>query len=210
MTTCTVAALPSPICDSMSSSFAGPCFASFVSRNLPWRYSATSRALRSLSTTSSSSPAFGAPDRPSTTTGSEGPASVTGWPFSSNIARTRPNSWPAMIGSPGFSVPRLTSTVATAPRPFSMLDSITTPAARPSRVALSSSTSACSRMRVEQLVDALRRCAPRRSRTACRRPTLPAARCACARSFLTFSGSASPLSILVTATTIGTSAARAC
>ena len=146
MTTCTVAALPSPICDSMSSSFVGPCFASLVSRNLPWRYSATSRALRSLSTTSSSSPAFGAPDRPSTTTGSDGPASVTGWPFSSNIARTRPNSWPAMIGSPGFSVPRLTSTVATAPRPFSMLDSMTTPAARPSRAAFSSSTSACSRI----------------------------------------------------------------
>src|SRR5580693_2008220 len=46
--------------------------ASFTSRDLDWRCIATSRALRSLSTTNSSSPAFGAPDKPSTTTGLDG------------------------------------------------------------------------------------------------------------------------------------------
>ena len=131
--------------------------ASRTSRNLPWRYSATSRALRSLSTTSRSSPAFGGSDRPSTCTGTAGPASATCLPVASNSARTRPNSWPAMIGSPARSVPRLTSTVATGPRPFSMLDSSTTPTARPVCGALRSSTSACSSIGLEQLVDALAR-----------------------------------------------------
>ena len=71
----------------------------------------------------------------------------TGCPLSSNIARTRPNSLPARIAVARLAACRcLTSTVATAPRPFSMLDSITTPAAGPSRGALSSSTSACSRI----------------------------------------------------------------
>src|SRR5256885_957936 len=76
----------------------------------------------------------------------DGGACATGWPFSSNIARTRPYSEPAMIGSPMRSVPFFTSTVATAPRPFSTLASITTPEASPLRGALSSSTSACSRI----------------------------------------------------------------
>ena len=138
-------ALASPMVENTSSARVA-ARASLTSRNLPCRYSATSRALRSLSTTSSSSPAFGAPDRPSTTAGVDGGASVMTCPFSSNMARTRPNSLPARMASPALSVPRLTSTVTTAPRPFSMLDSITTPAANPLRVALSSSTSACSRM----------------------------------------------------------------
>ena len=63
----------------------------------------------------------------------DGAALSTGLPFSSNMARTRPNSLPAMIGSPSFSVPFFTSTVATAPRPFSTDDSMTMPVARPSR-----------------------------------------------------------------------------
>ncbi len=71
------------------------------------------------------------------------------------MARTRPNSWPASRMSPTFRQPCLTSTVATAPRPFSRLDSTTTPAAGPSGTAFSSSTSACSSKRFEQRVDAL-------------------------------------------------------
>jgi len=51
-----------------------------------------------------------------------------------------------MIGSPSFSVPFFTSTVATAPRPFSMLASTMRPLARPPGGADSSSTSACSKM----------------------------------------------------------------
>ena len=50
----------SSICANTSSIFEA-CFASFTSRNLPWRYSATSRALRSFSTARNSSPAFGVP-----------------------------------------------------------------------------------------------------------------------------------------------------
>ena len=99
--------------------------ASLTSRDFDCRCMATSRALRSLSTTNNSSPAFGAPDKPSTTTGMDGPAASTGCPASSNSARTRPNSWPMSSGSPNFNVPRSTSTVATAPRPFSRLDSMT-------------------------------------------------------------------------------------
>ena len=78
-------------------------------------------------------------------------------PVSSNMARTRPNSLPARIGSPSFSVPRLTSTVATAPRPFSMLDSITTPEARPVARRLQLQHLGLQQDRLEQLVDALRR-----------------------------------------------------
>ena len=96
----------SSICANTSPIFEA-CFASFTSRNLPWRYSATSRALRSFSTARNSSPALGEPCRPSTCTGIDGAALSTGLPFSSNMARTRPNSLPAMIGSPSFSVPRL-------------------------------------------------------------------------------------------------------
>ena len=58
----------SSICANTSPIFEA-CFASFTSRNLPWRYSATSRALRSFSTARISSPAFGEPCRPSTCTG---------------------------------------------------------------------------------------------------------------------------------------------
>jgi hypothetical protein len=76
-----------------------------------------------------SSPALGAPDRPSTSTGIEGPASLTLWPASLSMARTRPYSRPLSIISPLRSVPLCTSTVATGPRPLSSRDSITTPLA---------------------------------------------------------------------------------
>ena len=121
---CTRSALLSPIVENTSCMLA-LFSASLTSRDFDCRCIATSRALRSLSTTNNSSPAFGALDRPRTTTGIDGPAESTGLPASSNKARTRPNSWPISNGSPSFSVPRSTSTVATAPRPFSRLDSIT-------------------------------------------------------------------------------------
>ena len=53
-----------------------------------------------------------------------GPASSTVSPFSSSMARTRPNASPATIESPTRSVPRWTSTVATGPRPRSRWASI--------------------------------------------------------------------------------------
>src|SRR5439155_693161 len=43
------------------------------------------------------------------------------------MARTRPQAWPATMGSPTRSVPLSTSTVATAPRPASRLASRTRP-----------------------------------------------------------------------------------
>ena len=61
----------SSICANTSCIFEA-CFASLTSRNLPWRYSATSRALRSFSTARISSPALGVPCRPSTCTGIDG------------------------------------------------------------------------------------------------------------------------------------------
>src|SRR5438094_7744363 len=57
------------------------------------------------------SPAPGTLVRPSTCTGREGGASSTVSPFSSSIARTRPNASPATIESPIRNVPRCTSTV---------------------------------------------------------------------------------------------------
>ena len=60
----------------MFSSFAACCLASLTSRNLPWRNSAISRALRSSPSTITSSPACGTSDRPWISTGIDGPASV--------------------------------------------------------------------------------------------------------------------------------------
>ncbi len=56
------------------SSFDACCCASFVSRSRACRNCATSRAWRSSATTCTSSPASGVPDKPSTTTGVDGPA----------------------------------------------------------------------------------------------------------------------------------------
>jgi hypothetical protein len=111
------------------------------------RYSVSSRARASFSTTAKVSPGEGTPSRPRISTGVAGPASVSCSPRSFSRARTRPNWLPATTMSPRFSVPRLTSTVETAPRPLSSLASITTPSAVRSGLAFRSRTSACSRMR---------------------------------------------------------------
>ncbi len=137
---------PSPICSNMFSSLVACCLASFTSRNLPWRNSAISRALRSSASATTSSPARGTSDRPWISTGIDGPALCTGLPFSSSIARTRPYTAPASTTSPRLSVPDCTSSVATGPRPLSRRASITTPLAGALTGAFSSSTSACSRI----------------------------------------------------------------
>ena len=107
------------------------------------RYKATSRARASFSTTVRTSPADGTPVRPSTSTGVAGPASATCCPFSLTKARTFPLCAPTTNMSPRFSVPRFTSTVATAPRPLSSCASTTTASAARSGLAFSSMTSAC-------------------------------------------------------------------
>src|SRR5213078_1714717 len=53
------------------------------------------RATRSSSTTRNESPAPGTEVNPRTSTGRDGPATGTGLPSSSYIARTRPNASPA-------------------------------------------------------------------------------------------------------------------
>ena len=185
------------------------CFASLTSRYLPCRNSAISLALRSSGTTIISSPALGVPDRPRTSTGAEGPAAGTSMPFSSCIARTRPNSWPVRIISPRCNSPPCTSTVATGPLPLSSLASMTVPEAGPSGTALSSRISA-----VREMLSS--------------RPSIPSPVIAdrltnmvspphssgitsnLDNSCLTRSGSASGLSILLIATINGTEPALAC
>jgi HPr kinase/phosphorylase len=200
---------PSDICVNMSSSLEACCCASLASRALPWRNSATSRALRSFLTTRKSSPALGVFDKPSTTAGSDGPADLIELPDSSNMLRIRPYSSPAIIISPCFKVPACTTKVATAPRPFSRLDSMTIPWAGPSWTALRSITSACSRIASSRLSIP----SPFSAETFtnwCSPPQSSGMTSCCDSSFFTRSGSAFSRSILFTATTIGTSAAFEC
>ena len=72
--------------------------------------------------------------KPSTSTGTDGPASSTVSPESLISARTRPQAVPATTMSPTRKVPRCTSTVPTGPRPRSSLASITMPSAGPLRI----------------------------------------------------------------------------
>ena len=94
------------IWSNMFSSFAACCLASFTSRNLPWRNSAISRALRSSPSTITSSPAMRhvgqALDLHRNRRTRRRHAAC---PFSSVIARTRPKTAPASTMSPRFSVP---------------------------------------------------------------------------------------------------------
>ncbi len=173
------------------------------------RVSAASRALRSSATANTSSPAFGTPDKPSTSAGIDGPASLIACPVSSNIARTRPNSWPASNMSPWCSVPSWTNTVATGPRPLSSADSTTTPRQRRSGEAFSSRTSACNTIESSSWSTP----SPLIAETGTKISSPPhssATTSSLASSARTRSGSASGLSILLTATIKGTFAARAC
>ncbi len=92
------------------------------------------------------SPAWGTSEKPKTSTGVEGPASLTFSPRSFIIARTRPQAVPAIMGSPTRKVPLWTRTVATGPRPLSNLASMTVPMANRSGLAFSSDNSATSRI----------------------------------------------------------------
>ena len=111
--------------------------------------------------------------------------------------------------SPIFSVPRWTSTVATGPRPRSSLASITAPSAARSGLALRSRSSACSRI----ASSSLSRLMPLVAETSMASVSPPRSSTwisCCSSSVLTRVGLASPLSILLIATMIGTCAALAC
>ena len=111
------------------------------------RCSASSRARRSSSTASNRSPASGTAVRPVISTGVEGPASLSSWPLSLRMVRTRPTAVPAMITSPECRVPFCTRMVAMGPWPLSRRASTTAPLARRLGFAFSSMTSASRAMR---------------------------------------------------------------
>ena len=151
----------------MFSSFAACCLASLTSRNLPWRNSAISRALRS----SPSTMHFLARVRHvgqaldldrDRRAGFVRPACRS----RRVIARTRPNTAPASTMSPRFSVPDCTSTVATGPRPLSSRDFDDDALRRRILRRLELQHFGLQQDRVEQLVDALRRSSPTPARTA--------------------------------------------
>ena len=155
-----------------------------------------------------SSPASGTDDRPSTSTGVDGPATLICSPLSLIIARTLPHAAPATIGSPTLSSPLSTRIVATGPRPLSRLASSTMPLARPVGLACRSSSSATTSSWSS------RSSMPRSwradiSTTIVSPPHCSGTSSCSASSVSTRCGSALSLSILLTATTIGTSAARA-
>ena len=153
-----------------------------------------------------SSPAEGVPCSPKTSTGVAGAASNTFLPFSLNMARTCPHSLPAMHTSPTFKVPFCTRTVATFPRPFSILASMTVPSAVRFGFAFKSKISACSKIASTSLSILMRFLAE----TSAHRLSPPISSTAipcCNNSVLTFIGSAPGKSILLIATTIGTFAA---
>ena len=129
---------------------------------------------------------------------------------SRSSARTLPQASPATIASPTRSVPRATSIVATGPRPTSSRLSMIGPeasafgVARQLELGVGDEEDLLERGRRDP-----RRSWPRRRRTASSRPTPPAGGRGATSSWRTLVGLASGWSILFTATTIGTSAARA-
>ena len=209
-----VAVSPLRIASKRSSSFAPglvdrvEACARVVKRSRCSRASPTVRAIERSEVTLSSSPAIGGSDSPSTCTGMEGNASLIWSPRSLINALTRPHAAPATIGSPTRNVPLCTMIVATGPRPMSRFDSSTTPLASTSVSAPSSSTSArttsCSKSssmpkfcRAE--ISTVMVSPPQASGTS------PCSESCCS----TRLGSASALSILLIAVTIGTLAALA-
>ena len=192
----------------MFSSLAACCLANFVSRNLPARKLAISRALRSSFNTITSSPALGTSDKPKISTGIDGPASLISFPDSSIMARTLPNVEPAKIISPRFKVPDCTNTVVTGPRPLSKRPSITKPLAGVFFGACNSKISACSNTASSNSSIPLPVLAET-SRNMTSPPKSSGTTSCATNSIFTRSGAASGLSILLIATTNGTPAALA-
>ena len=154
------------------------------------------------------SPACTTPERPKISTAVAGPASVIFCPRSSSIARMRPYCRPHTNGSPTRSVPSCTSTVATGPRPRSSLASMMAPRACLTRLARSSSTSACSRS-ISNSSGSFSFVRADTGTTTVSPPHSSGTKLWFASSCFTRSAFAPGRSILLTATTIGTFAACA-
>ena len=129
-------------------------------------------------------------------------------PVKSCIARTRPKWAPATSASPTCSVPRWIRMLTTGPRPGSSLDSITVPEASASRLARSSSRSVTTWI-VSSSSSRPWRVFALTSTNSVSPPQSEGCSPCWAISVRTRSGWAPSLSTLLTATTIGTSAARA-
>ena len=154
------------------------------------------------------SPAFGTSERPMISTGTLGPAVFIFLPLSSVIARIRPTLVPAMITSPALSVPFETRSVATGPRPRSSFASTTVPFAALSGFALSSSISAV-RMTISRSSSIPSPRFAEIGHTIVLPPHSSGTSSYSVSCCLILSGFAPSTSILLTATTIGTSAAFA-
>ena len=178
------------------------------SRSLSWRKLTIDWALIESCTTISWSPGSGGAARPWISTGVEGPACLRRRPWSSTRARTLPATAPATTLSPTDRVPSWTSTVATGPRPLSRRASSTVPMAGRLGLPLSSFMSATSSSISSSWSRFWRFLAETLTNTASP-PHSSGIRPRSESCCLTRSGWASGLSILLTATTIGTPAARA-
>ena len=124
------------------------------------------------------------------------------------IARTRPQCAPATSESPTSSVPRPIRIVTTGPRPGSSFDSITVPEAGASGLARSSSTSAMTRI-VSSRSSRPSLVLAETSTNSVSPPHSTGCRPSWVISVRTRSGWAPSLSILLTATSIGTPASLA-
>ena len=146
---------------------------------------------------------------PSTSTGTDGPASVTCWPRSLTSARTRPHWAPQTTTSPTRSVPRWTRTVATGPRPRSRCASTTRPWASWSGLARRSSDASAVSTTASSRPSRFRPAFAETSTNIASPPYSSGTRPYSVSWPRTLVGSASGLSILLTETTIGTPAALA-
>ncbi len=172
------------------------------------RCSITCFAVFSSWTPMNSSPAMGTPDMPYISAGMAGPADFIFFPLWSSMALTRPYFSPQTKWSPLRKVPFLMRTVATGPLLLSSFASIMTPLAGLSGLPFSSSISDWSESRLRNSSTpspVLAEICPKMVSP----PHSSGERSNSANSLFTFSWSASGLSILLTATTIGISAARA-
>ena len=173
-----------------------------------WRKCAICRALAASVSAWKASPGCGRPPRPRTSTGVAGPAVFCCRPRSSMSARTLPTIVPAMSVSPTRSVPSWTRMVATGPRPLSSFASSTVPDALRLGLALSSLSSVTSST-ISSSSSRFCFFFADTSTMTVEPPHCSGVRPRSASSFLTRSGLASGLSILLIATRIGTPAALA-
>ena len=163
----------------------------------------------SESKTIKSSPDLAAPLIPRISTGIDGGASLTFSPLSLIKALTFPHFNPLTKKSPFLIVPDVTTTVATAPLPISILDSKTIPVALDSKSVFKSKISACRTIDSTNLSKFFLFFAE--ISTIKVSPDKSSAISSYSKSwFFIFCGSASGKSHLLIATTIGTFAALAC